>query len=56
MKRVVQIKEYEFDEAIQQLEIALEILQTLYRKGEKVKLAEEHLKSALYRLNKYEEN
>lgn len=54
MKRVVQINQCDFDEAIHKLEVALELLQTLYRKGEKVKLAEEHLKSALYRLNKTE--
>lgn len=54
MKRIVQINQYDFDEAIHKVEVALELLQTLYRKGEKVKLAEEHLKSALYRLNKME--
>ena len=54
MKRAVQINQYDFDEAIHKIEVALELLQTLYRKSEKVKLAEEHLKSALYRLNKAE--
>ena len=56
MKRIVQIKEYEFDEAIHQLKVALETLQTLYRKGEKVKSAEEYLKMAIYRLTHHEEN
>ena len=55
MRRIVQINQYDFDEAIHKVEVALELLQTLYRKGEKVKLAEEHLKSALYRLNKTED-
>ena len=54
MKRVVQINQCDFDDAMHNLKVALELLQTLYRKGEKVKLAEEHLKSALYRLNKME--
>lgn len=54
MKRIVQINQYDFDEAIHKLEVALELLQTMYRKGEKVKLAEDYLKSALYRLNKTE--
>lgn len=56
MKRVVQIKEYEFDEAIRHLEVALELLQSMERKGEKVKLAEDNLKSAIYRLTHHEEN
>ena len=56
MKRIVQIKEYEFDESIHLLQSALELLQTLYRKGEKVKLAEDNLKSAIYRLTHHEEN
>ena len=55
MKRIVQINQYDFDEAIHKVEVALELLQTLYRKGEKVKLAEDNLKSALYRLNKMED-
>jgi hypothetical protein len=54
VKRIVQINQCDFDEAIHKVEVALELLQTLYRKGEKVKLAEDHLKSALYRLNKTE--
>ena len=54
MKKIVQISQCDFDEAIHKVEVALEILQTLYRKSEKVELAEEYLKSALYRLNKTE--
>lgn len=54
MKRVVQINQYDFEEAMHKLEVALEILQTLYRKGEKVKLAEDNLKSAIDRLNRTE--
>jgi hypothetical protein len=54
MKRIVQINQYDFDEAIHKLEVALELLQTLYRKGEKVKSAEEYLKLALNRLTKTE--
>lgn len=56
MKRIVQINQYDFDEAIHKLEVALELLQTLYRKGEKVKLAEDNLKMAIYRLTHHEEN
>ena len=56
MKRIVQIKEYEFDESIHLLQSALELLQTLYRKGEKVKLAEDNLKMAIYRLTHHEDN
>lgn len=52
MKRIVQISQYDFDEAIHKLEVALELLQTMYRKGEKVKSAEDYLKLALDRLNK----
>ena len=54
MKRIVQIKEYDFDESMHFLKVALELLQTLYRKGEKVKEAESYLKMAIYRLNKTE--
>jgi hypothetical protein len=54
VKRIVQINQYDFDEAIHKLEVALELLQTLYRKGEKVKSAEEYLKYALDRLTKGE--
>ena len=42
MKRVVQIKEYEFDEAIHHLEVALELLQGMQRKGDKQKRAEDY--------------
>ena len=54
MKRIVQIKEYDFDESMHFLKVALELLQTLYRKGEKVKSAEEYLKMAIDRLNRTE--
>lgn len=56
MKRIVQINQSDFDEALHKVEVALEVLQNLYRKGEKVKLAEDYLKTAIYRLTKYEEN
>ena len=54
MKRIVQIKEYDFDESMHFLKVALELLKTLYRKGEKVKSAEEYLKMAIDRLNRTE--
>lgn len=54
MKRIVQIKEYDFDESIHFLKVALNFLQSMERKGEKVKEAESYLKMAIDRLNRTE--
>ena len=50
MKKIVQLTEYDFDNALYYLEAALDNIQSMERKSEKIKNVEEYLKMGIARL------
>ena len=50
MKKIVQLTEYDFDNALYYLKAALNNIQSMGRKSEKIKNVEEYLKMGIERL------